>query len=99
MTPSTASRLCAAVRALPVSERERHLQGLAALLHLLAHCPEGREPCRFVAGARAYRSPVLQWAAETLRRPWVECPATDCAEPGHVTLVSIPVEQTTEGAR
>jgi len=81
----------AAVLAVPVRQREQHLAALAALLHLLEHCVEGCEPQGFVAGQRAYRLPALRWAAELLERPWIECTAPACTEPGHVTLLNEPI--------
>jgi hypothetical protein len=85
-------RLRAAILALDGDQRERHLAALAALLHLVDHCAEGREPRGFVAGSRAYRLPALRWAAALLGHPWVECTATDCGEPDHVSLLSAPVQ-------
>ena len=62
------------------------------LRHLVEHCVEGREPRAFVAGADAYRSDALQWAAETPGYPWLAC-AADCRDPQHVTLLTAPVEE------
>jgi hypothetical protein len=89
---ATRTRLREAVLALPECERTRHLSALAALLHLLEHCTEGRRPLAFVAGRAAYRSPELRWAAALLDHPWTECTAADCKEPDRVTLTSESVE-------
>lgn len=91
MTSAVRERLRAAVLALPKRKREVHLQALAGLLHLLEHCTEDREPVTFIAGRRAYQLPALQWAAAQLQRPWIECTASDCVEPDHVTLTSAPL--------
>ena len=91
MTPATRERLRTAVLALPVRQRAPHLAALACLLHLLDHCTEGREPTAFVAGRQAYHSPTLRWAAEQLGHVLTPCPAPDCIEPDHVTLISTPV--------
>jgi hypothetical protein len=88
MTAALRARLRAAVLALPVAQREVHLQALSGLLHLLEHCTEGRVPDAFVAGRRAYAVPALQWAAALLERPWRACAASDCEDPDHVTLTS-----------
>ena len=92
MRTATRARLREAVLVFPEREREQHLAALAALLHLLEHVSEGREPRAFVAGARAYQLPLLRWAANLLERPWVQCPAVDCTNPDHVTLTSEPVD-------
>jgi hypothetical protein len=92
MTAATRRRVRAAVLAVSMRQREQHLAALAGLLHLVEHCPEGREPRGFVAGHRAYRLPELRWAAELLEHPWIECTALDCKEPLHVTLRSAPLE-------
>src|SRR5262249_28050013 len=91
MTPAVRERLRAAILALPKRQREAHLHALAGLLHLLEHCTEDRVPVAFVAGRRAYRVPALRWAAAQLERPWIECRASDCMEPDHVTLTSAPL--------
>jgi len=91
VTAATRRRLRAAVLALDDDQREQHLGALAALLHLLDHCVEGREPRGFVAGSRAFRLPALRWAAALLGHVWVECRAADCTEPDHVSLLSAPV--------
>jgi len=75
-----------------MTHRRRRAQALAMLRHLLEDCVEGREPRAFVAGADAYRSDALQWAAETLGYPWLAC-AADCLDPQHVTLLTAPVEE------
>jgi len=70
----------------------RRRTALGMLRHLLDHCVEGREPRAFVAGASAYRSDALRWAAEALGYPWLPCVA-DCPDPQHVTLLTAPVEE------
>jgi hypothetical protein len=92
VTAATRSRLRAAVRALRSDQRARHLHASAALLHLLDHCVEGREPIAFVAGRRAYQRSELRWAVGVLERPSLLCPGADCTEPDHVTLTKVPVE-------
>ena len=91
MTAARRRRLRAAILALDGEQRERHLAALAALLHLVDHCAEGREPREFVAGSRAFRVPALRWAAALLGHPWVECAAADCPEPDHVSLITHPL--------
>jgi hypothetical protein len=75
-----------------MTPRRRRAAALAMLRHLVEHCLEGREPRAFVAGADAYRSDALQWAAATLGYPWLAC-AADCRDPQHVTLLTAPVEE------
>jgi hypothetical protein len=99
MTATTRRRLRDSVLALPVEDREGHLSALAGLLHLLEHCAEGREPRGFVAGRRAYGLPVLRWAAACLGQSWTPCPALDCRDPDHVTLLSGAVALPARGAR
>jgi hypothetical protein len=91
VTAATRQRLRAAVLALDVDQREQHLGALAALLHLLDHCVEGRAPRGFVAGSRAVRVPALRWAAALLGHSLVECTAADCTEPDHVSLITEPL--------
>jgi hypothetical protein len=85
-----AAAMLAAVLAAPERKRAQHFDALSGLLHLLGHCC-GCEPRGFVAGHRAYRLPALRWAAELLERPWIECTAPDCTDPGHVTLLNEPI--------
>ena len=75
-----------------MTHRHRRAQALAMLRHLVEHCVEGREPRAFVAGAAAYRSDALQWAAKSLGYPWLAC-AADCRDPDHVTLLTAPLEE------
>jgi hypothetical protein len=75
-----------------MTHRRRRAQALAMLRHLVEHCVEGREPKAFVAGADAYRSDALRWAAKSLGYPWLAC-AVDCRDPEHVTLLTAPVEE------
>jgi hypothetical protein len=91
VTQTTRRRLRAAVLALPVEDREKHLTALAGLLHLLEHVAEGRAPRGFVAGARAYQAVPLRWAAGLLGHSFTPCRARDCPEPEHVTLISDPI--------
>jgi hypothetical protein len=80
-----------------VAEREEHRTALGLLLHLLDHVPEHREPVAYVAGARAYRVRALRWAAAQLDRGWHECPAADCTDPDHVTLIDRAIQGEEEG--
>jgi hypothetical protein len=61
------------------------------LRHLVDHCVEGRAPLAFVAGADAYRSEDLHWAAARLGYRVLAC-AADCRDATHVTLVTEEVE-------
>ena len=92
MTPATRHHLRTALLSVPLRQPDERLAALAGLFHLLEHCVEGREPRAFVAGADAYRSDALQWAAETPGYPWLAC-AADCRDPQHVTLLTAPVEE------
>jgi hypothetical protein len=75
-----------------MTPRRRRAAALAMLRHLVEHCVEGREPRAFVAGADAYRSDTLRWAAKSLGYPWLAC-AADCRDPDHVTLLTAPLEE------
>ena len=88
ITAAVRARIRAALFALPAAEREWHRLAVAALLHLVEHCKEGREPHVFVAGRRAYAA--VRWAGELFGHTVVPC-TPDCIEPGHVTMRTRPI--------
>src|SRR5262245_3099652 len=73
----------------PVANRRR-MAAVVMLHHLVDHVPEGRQPCCFSAGARAYQDPAIWWAAAQLRYALYPCLVPGCSQVDHVTIHSRP---------
>jgi hypothetical protein len=58
------------------------------LRRLLALCPTGQEPGVLVVGRAAWGEFALRRALDELGLPHLECPAENCSDPWHVTLLA-----------